>query len=77
MDPRTGEYALVNGRDYRLEPLDAAWVLERFPADLSSVPVAGPDERVDRVAVLAADVAEHASAFSISSPGARRRSPRA
>ena len=36
MDPRTGDYALVNGRDYRLEPLDAAWVLERFPADLSS-----------------------------------------
>ena len=32
MDPRTGDYALVNGRDYRLEPFDAAWVLERFPA---------------------------------------------
>ena len=37
MDPRTGDYALVNGRDYRLEQLDAAWVLERLPADLSSV----------------------------------------
>jgi hypothetical protein len=37
MDPRTGDYALVNGRDYRLEPLDAAWVLERLPADLSLV----------------------------------------
>ena len=37
MDPRTGDYALVNGRDYRLDPLDAAWVLDRFPADLSSV----------------------------------------
>ena len=36
MDPRSGDYALVNGRDYRLEPLDAAWVLERFPADVSS-----------------------------------------
>jgi hypothetical protein len=36
MDPRTGDYALVNGRDYRLEPLDAEWVLERLPADLSS-----------------------------------------
>jgi hypothetical protein len=34
MDPRTGDYALVQGRDYRLAPLDAAWVLERFPADL-------------------------------------------
>jgi hypothetical protein len=32
MDPRTGDYALVNGRDYRLAPLDAAWILERFPA---------------------------------------------
>ena len=34
MDPRTGDYALVNGRDYRLAPLDAGWVLERFPASL-------------------------------------------
>jgi hypothetical protein len=42
MDPRRGDYALVNGRDYRLEPLDAGWVLERFPADLRSVPVAVP-----------------------------------
>jgi hypothetical protein len=31
MDPRTGDYVLVNGRTYRLAPLDAAWVLERFP----------------------------------------------
>ena len=36
MDPKTGGYALVNGRDYRLEPLDAAWVLERFPPVLPS-----------------------------------------
>jgi hypothetical protein len=36
MDPRRGDYALVNGRDYRLAPLDADWILERFPADLSS-----------------------------------------
>jgi hypothetical protein len=36
MDPRRGDYALVNGRDYRLEPLDAVWVLGRFPAELSS-----------------------------------------
>lgn len=41
MDPRRGDYALVNGRDYRLEPLDAAWVLERFPPELSS-PVSVP-----------------------------------
>lgn len=37
MDPRTGDYALVSGRDYRLSALDAAWVLERFPAELSAV----------------------------------------
>jgi hypothetical protein len=34
MDPRTGEHVLVNGRDYRLRPLDSAWALERFPAEL-------------------------------------------
>ena len=32
MDPRTGDYALVNGRSYRRRPLDAEWVLERFPS---------------------------------------------
>ncbi len=40
MDPRRGDYALVNGRDYRLEPFDGDWVLERYPAELSAVPVA-------------------------------------
>ncbi|MGH3136038.1 MAG: hypothetical protein ACRDPV_06050 [Gaiellaceae bacterium] len=38
MDPRRGDYALVNGRDYRLSPLDAAWVLERFPPALALAP---------------------------------------
>jgi hypothetical protein len=38
MDRWTGEFALVNGRDYRLPLLDAAWVLERFPPALSAVP---------------------------------------
>lgn len=32
MDPRRGDYALVNGRDYRRQPLDAAWALRLFPA---------------------------------------------
>jgi len=32
MDPRTGDYALVNGRSYRRRPLGASWVLERFPS---------------------------------------------
>jgi len=31
MDPRTGDYALVNGQSYRHRPLSAAWVHERFP----------------------------------------------
>ena len=31
MDPRRRDYALVNGRDYRRRPLDAAWALARFP----------------------------------------------
>lgn len=39
MDPRTGDYALVNGKDYRLEPLDSAWILEHFPAELGSAAV--------------------------------------
>jgi len=42
MDPRTGDYALVNGRDYRLEPFDAEWVLDRFPAELRSLQVSVP-----------------------------------
>ena len=31
MDPRTGDYALVNGESYCREPLGVRWVLERFP----------------------------------------------
>ena len=42
MDPRRGDYALVNGRDYRLEPLDADWVLARCPADLEVVTLVAP-----------------------------------
>jgi hypothetical protein len=34
MDPKRGDYALVNGEDYRKAPLDASWVLERFPPEL-------------------------------------------
>jgi hypothetical protein len=32
MDPRRRDYVLVNGRDYRLRPLDADWALARYPA---------------------------------------------
>jgi hypothetical protein len=35
MDPRTGDYILVNGERYSKTPLDATWVLERFPAGRS------------------------------------------
>ena len=31
MDPRTGDYVLVNGEHYSRRPLDVDWVLERFP----------------------------------------------
>ena len=31
MDPTTGDHALVNGEHYSKRPLDATWVLERFP----------------------------------------------
>jgi hypothetical protein len=34
MDPRRGDFVLVNGRDYRLRPLDTAWILRRYPAAL-------------------------------------------
>jgi hypothetical protein len=34
MDPKTRDYALVNGKPYRLDPLGAPWILERFPARL-------------------------------------------
>lgn len=36
MDPRRRDFALVNGRDYRRRPLDASWVLDRFPAELEA-----------------------------------------
>ena len=36
MDPRTGDFVLVGGAPYRRRPLDAEWVLRRFPADLDA-----------------------------------------
>jgi hypothetical protein len=33
MNPRTGDFVLINGRPYTREPLDAAWILARFPGD--------------------------------------------
>ena len=36
MDPRTGDFVLVNGKPYRREPLDERWILERFPARVAT-----------------------------------------
>ena len=35
MDPATGDFVLVAGKPYRKRPLDAEWVLERFPPVLT------------------------------------------
>jgi hypothetical protein len=34
MDPRTRDFVQINGRPYRRRPLDAEWILRRFPAEL-------------------------------------------
>ena len=31
MDPRTRDYVKIGGRSYRREPLDAQWILDRYP----------------------------------------------
>jgi hypothetical protein len=41
MDPRTGDYVLVNGRDYRRAVLEADWILERFPVSVEGAAVVG------------------------------------
>jgi hypothetical protein len=33
MDPRTRDFVRVNGKPYKREPLDAEWILRRFPAE--------------------------------------------
>jgi hypothetical protein len=33
MDPCTRDFVLVGGRPYRIRPLDADWVLSRFPPE--------------------------------------------
>ena len=44
MDPRTGDFVRLNGKPYRLEPLDSAWILERFPNDLEALRVDVDDD---------------------------------
>ena len=34
MDPRTRDFVKINGRSYERTPLDAEWILGRWPADL-------------------------------------------
>ena len=36
MDPRTRDFVRINGKPYQREPLDADWILERWPPDLAS-----------------------------------------
>ncbi len=33
MDPRTRDFVRVNGRSYERQPLDADWILDRFPPE--------------------------------------------
>ena len=42
MDPRTGDFVLINGERYERALLDAAWILERFPGDAGRL--AAPQE---------------------------------
>jgi hypothetical protein len=37
MDPKTGDFVLIDGRPYWRRPLDAGWVLGRFPPLLERV----------------------------------------
>jgi hypothetical protein len=32
MDPKTRDFVTIGGKSYRRDPLDAAWILARFPA---------------------------------------------
>jgi hypothetical protein len=36
MNPRTGDFVPVNGRPYTRQPLDASWILARFPPTMQT-----------------------------------------
>jgi hypothetical protein len=36
MNPRTGDFVLINGRPYTREPLGAEWILDRFPPTMQT-----------------------------------------
>ncbi|HXR12719.1 MAG TPA: hypothetical protein VN770_10520 [Gaiellaceae bacterium] len=45
MDPRTRDFVRINGKRYEREPLDAAWILERWPPDRSQALRVDVDDR--------------------------------
>ena len=45
MDPRTRDFVQINGRPYRREPLDAGWILARWPAERSEALRIDVDDR--------------------------------
>ena len=45
MDPATRDFALVNGKPYKREPLDARWIVERFPLDFTAASETAPPSR--------------------------------
>jgi hypothetical protein len=45
MDVRRRDFALVNGEEYSIRALDAAWILERFPAVLEAAQPPGESGR--------------------------------
>jgi hypothetical protein len=47
MDPRTRDFVLVNGERYERRPLDATWVLSRFPPRLPAAMQAQRGRQVD------------------------------
>jgi hypothetical protein len=62
MDPRRGDFVLVNGRDYRLRPLDAGWILARYPAVLGDAAAASPTRQAVRSRVAPREAATSVSA---------------
>ena len=46
MDPRTRDFVRINGRSYQREPLDADWILERWPANRLQALRVDVDDRV-------------------------------
>jgi len=44
MDPRTRDFVKIGGRPYQREPLDASWILERFPDALDALGIDVDDD---------------------------------